>query len=114
MRTCGNSECENYGRGWDTEHHSMCPYCRGDYLHGKKDVDDFDGDIEVKELVKRKDCGLRSVTRKTSIRIRGVGKKEGFVMRAQGEKAEELADYVNKIVDEIIGKRGEDDGIEGC
>ena len=30
MRICGISSCENYGKTWDTEHHSMCPYCHGD------------------------------------------------------------------------------------
>jgi len=34
MRTCGISTCENYGKPWDTKHHSMCPYC-----HGKSNID---------------------------------------------------------------------------
>jgi len=29
VRTCGNPDCKNYGKSWDTKHHSMCPYCNG-------------------------------------------------------------------------------------
>lgn len=27
MRSCGNSNCMNFGHSWDTNHHSNCPYC---------------------------------------------------------------------------------------
>jgi hypothetical protein len=26
-RYCGNYNCENYGKFWDIEHHSKCPFC---------------------------------------------------------------------------------------
>lgn len=26
-RTCGNPDCKNYGKGWDFNHHSVCPFC---------------------------------------------------------------------------------------
>lgn len=26
-RYCGNGECVNYGKTWDTKHYSSCPFC---------------------------------------------------------------------------------------
>jgi hypothetical protein len=34
MRLCGNHNCKNHTKTWDTEHHSTCPFCPTEQTFG--------------------------------------------------------------------------------
>ena len=53
VRTCGISNCKNYGKTWDRRHHSMCPYCQ----NIRQEVNQLDK--ETKELRKESDLVVK-------------------------------------------------------